>query len=73
MLLGDRELVAEARRIYADIQRTPRHANGHDDLMRDWGIVCQELNFRGITDTITTAHADTLDSPDTRPCVSTSE
>jgi hypothetical protein len=56
--LADSEVIAEARRIYAELQETPRWANNRDALLVAWGAVCAEMNVRGLTDDITTAHAE---------------
>jgi hypothetical protein len=63
-MLNDAELVAEARRLYLALQETPGHHDDHDTLLRDFGIACAEMNFRGLTDNITTGHAAT-DRPHT--------
>lgn len=49
----DNQVIEHARRVYARLGVTPRWAAENDDLIREWGRVCQEMGRRGITDTVT--------------------
>jgi hypothetical protein len=52
--LADAEVLDAAREVYSQLQATPRWHADNDRLIRQWGLVCQELGLRGITDDITT-------------------
>lgn len=51
--LSDNEVIEQARRIYAQLQTTPRWAAENDDLIRAWGRICVEMGRRGISETVT--------------------
>jgi len=51
--LSDAEVINEARKVYLELQRTPRWHNDNDILIRQWGQVCAEMNIRGLVDEIT--------------------
>ena len=44
MMLGDDALIAHAKIVHEQLQAKP-----HDiSLLREWGIICPEVNFRGL-------------------------
>ena len=54
------DVIAYARVIYRELQRTPRWSDKNDALIREWGKVCAELNARGLTDDVTPHEATQL-------------
>jgi hypothetical protein len=60
----DDEILDAAREIYVQLQETPRWSDERPGLLGAWGVVCMEMNLRGLTDHITTEHAAT-DRPHT--------
>lgn len=51
--LDDNQVIEQARRIYAQLQTTPRWSADNDNLIRAWGRICTEMGRRGISETVT--------------------
>lgn len=56
--LSDAQVISNARNVYRKLQRTPRWSRDNDILIREWAKVCEEMNYRGITDSVTEAMED---------------
>lgn len=56
--LADSEVINAAREIYRRLQDTTHWSSENETLLRDWRMLCDEMNIRGLTDDITGAGDD---------------
>jgi hypothetical protein len=56
--LADSEVIGAAREIYRRLQETTHWSSENETLLRNWRMVCDEMNIRGLTDSVTDAAPD---------------
>jgi hypothetical protein len=56
--LADPEVIAEARSIYQRLQETNHWDSENDELLHKWRMICDEMNIRELTDSVTTSGGD---------------
>jgi hypothetical protein len=56
--LADSEVIDAAREIYRRLQETTHWSSENEALLREWRMVCDEMNIRELTDSVTGAAPD---------------